>query len=135
MYLGGIWIKAIALLIVAALTFVCGVYAYKKLNWKKLELTFVVICGIVLLVMGIVNSSYAISPEIEEIDVVFIYQSSNGVIFGREYHFEDSNGNSYSLTMNHISARYILNGNDFEKDVSYTIMYESKSNVIVDVKL
>lgn len=131
MYLNGIWIKAIALLVISIIVLACGIYAVKKMNWKLYEFMFViVICGF-LLVLGCKNINYAVNPEIETITVNYNYQSSNGVIFGREYFFADENGESYCLTMDPITNRKIFPNKEFNKDITYIIKYEKKSNAIV----
>lgn len=130
----GIWIKAIALVILAITTFICGVFAYKKFNWKQYELIFALIVGIVILIFGFKNISYAVNPTIEKINVNYIYQSSSGVIFGREYHFVDKNGNDYDLTMDPITANHIFKNKEFNSDSVYTVTYEKNSNTIVNIE-
>lgn len=133
MYLNGVWINGILILAMSLLTLICAIYAFKKMNWKPHEFMFVVV-SVVLLVVGCVNTSYAINPEVETIKVNFNYQKGNSVIFEREYFFFDENGESYRLTMDLITARKLLpniTNNEFEKEQTYIIKYEKKSNVIV----
>ena len=129
----GIWVKAIALIIVAILVCICGFFAYKKLNWKAYEFAFVLVVGLVLIIMGIKNSNYAVNPQIEKVEVEFIYQSCYGVIFGREYHFEDSECNIYNLTMDPITTRKIFKDKEFSKNSNYTITFEKKSETIIAI--
>lgn len=131
MYLNGIWIKAIALLVMSVITLACGIYAVKKMNWKTFEFIFVVIICLCLFVTGCKNMNYAVNPEIETINVQYNHQSGSGVIFGREYFFTDINGESYVLTMDPITTRKIFKGNYFEKNKIYTVGYEKKSETIV----
>lgn len=133
MYFNGIWIKAIALLVLSIVVLICGIYAVKKMNWKPYEFIFVIIVCVFLLVSGCKNMNYAIKPEIETISVNYNYQSSNGVIFGREYFFVDENGESYCLTMDPITTRKIFKNKEFDKDKTYIINYEKKSNTIVGI--
>lgn len=134
MNLTGIWIKAISLVIIAITTFICAIFAYKKFNWKQYELIFVLIIGIVILIFGFKNISFAVNPTIEKIYVNYIYQSSNGIIFGREYHFVDKNGNNYDLTMDPITANHIFKNKEFNSDTVYVITYEKNSNTIVGIE-
>lgn len=129
----GIWIKAIAFIIVAILVYICGFFAYKNLNWKAYEFAFVLVIGLVLIIMGIKNINYVVNPQIEKVEVEFIYQSSYGVIFGREYHFEDSEGNIYNLTMDPITKRKIFKDKEFSKNSNYTITFEKKSETIIAI--
>lgn len=115
-------------------TIICGFIAYKKFNWKKYELIFAWVVGIVILIGGLANMSYSVNPTIEIINVNYIYQSSNFVIFGREYHFTDINGNVYDLTMNPITTRYIFKNKEFNADTVYTITYEKSSKTIVNIE-
>lgn len=131
MYFNGIWIKAIALLVMSIMVLTCGIYAVKKMNWKPYEFMFVIAVCVFLLVLGCKNINYAINPEIETISVNYNYQSSNGVIFGREYFFVDKNGESYCLTMDPITTRRIFSNKEFNKNTTYIIKYEKKSNAIV----
>lgn len=131
MYLNGIWIKAIALLVIAVMAFSCGIYAVKKMNWKLYEFIFVIVVCVFLLVLGCKNINYAINPEIETISVNYNYQSSNGVIFGREYFFVDKNGENYCLTMDPITTRKIFSNKEFNQNTTYIIKYEKKSSTIV----
>ncbi|MCM1115466.1 MAG: hypothetical protein NC397_08225 [Clostridium sp.] len=134
MYLGGIWIKAIVFVILSILTIICGLYAYKKFDWKQYEFSFVLVCSAILFVLGCINISYAAKPSVKKVNVNYNYQSSDGVIFGREYHFFDSNGNAYDFTMDPITASKIFKGKDFNEETKYTIVYEEKSNVIVGIE-
>lgn len=131
MYFNGIWIKAIALLAMSLIVLICGIYAFKKMNWKPYEFMVVIAVCIFLLVLGCKNINYAINPEIETISVNYNYQNSNGVIFGREYFFLDENGESYCLTMDPITTRKIFTNKEFNKKTTYIIKYEKKSNAIV----
>lgn len=134
MYLGGIWIKSIAQIILSIIIFAFGFIAYKKLNWKQYELCFISIIAIVLLVFGSINISHAINPNIQKANVYYIYQSSNGVIFGREYHFEDIDGNALDLTMDPVTTRKIFKGKEFNKETLYTIAFEKESEAIVSIQ-
>lgn len=133
MNLSGIWIKVLALFVGSAFVLLCGIYAYKKLNWKSYEFYLALICSAVILIFGLVNGIYAINPKIEQINANYIYVSSNGVVFGREYHFQDSNGNSYDLTMDPITTRKVLKGEELNDKTTYLITYEKRSNTIIDI--
>lgn len=134
MYLGGIWIKAFAQIVLSLITFLCGLTAYKKLNWKQFELYFAILCSVVLLVFGCININHAIKPNIQRVNVNYSYQSSNGIIFGRELHFIDKEGNVYDLTMDPVTNQKIFKGKEFEKNIVYTVTYEKNSNAIVEIK-
>ena len=134
MSFNGIWIKAIALVAMSIVTFICGIFAYKKFNWKQYELIFALIICVVILIFGIKNINCAVNPAIEKISVNYIYQSSNGVIFGREYHFVDSNGNNYDLTMDPFTTNHIFKNKEFNSNTVYTITYEKNSNTIVGIE-
>lgn len=134
MYFGGILIKALSQIIISLIVFISGFIAYRRLDWKKFEFGFVIIIGIVLLFYGCINVTYAIKPEIKQVNVSYNYQSSNGVIFGREYHFVDKNGNFYDLTMDPITSRKIFEKKEFNKATEYTITYEEKSQSIVGIE-
>lgn len=130
----GIWIKAISLIVMSVIALICGIYALKKMKWKPYEFMVVIVACIFLLVLGCKNVNYAINPEIKTISVNYNYQSSNGVIFGREYHFVDEKDNSYDLTMDPITTRKIFLNKDFNKKTKYIIKYEKKSNVIIYIE-
>jgi len=134
MYLGGIWIKGISEILIAILAFLCGLYAYKKLNWKSMELSATILVCLIIMVFGFINISHAANPNIQKADVYYTYQSSNGVVFGREYHFKDRDGNVLDLTMDPITTRKIFKGKEFDKKTEYTITYEKKSEAIVDIQ-
>ena len=135
MYLGGIWIKAIADIICGVIAIFCSYYAYKKLNWKALEASFAVIICITVMVFGMINITHAINPDIKTVSVEYRSQTGNGVIFGREYTFEDVNGEIYSLTMDPITSHKILTGDEFiDKTDIYKVTYESKSETIIGIE-
>jgi|GEM_PF-1822278 hypothetical protein len=133
MYLGGIWIKAGAEILLAIIALLCGIYAYKKLNWKTVELSATVLICLIMFVFGLTNVSRAVNPDIQQATVNFVYQSQNGVMFGREYHFIDENDNDYDLTMDPITSGKLLGDNDFDDNTIYTITYEAKSKTIVGI--
>lgn len=133
MYLGGIWIKGISEILIAILAFLCGLFAYKKLNWKSIELSSAILVCLVVMVFGFINISHAINPNIQQVTANYVYQSKTGVVFGREYHFVDKDDNYYDLTMDPITYNKLLDGVDFNENILYTISYETKSNTIVDI--
>lgn len=135
MYLGGIWIKAIAEIMLAIIAFLCAIYAYKKLSWNTSELFATILICLIIFVFGLNTISHAIKPNIQQITVNYSYQSKSGVVFGREYHFVDEKDNSYDLTMDPITSRKLLGDNDFDKDTIYTIIYEAKSETIVGINV
>lgn len=86
-----------------------------------------------MFVFGLINVSRAVNPDIQQATVNFVYQSQNGVMFGREYHFVDENDNDYDLTMDPITSGKLLGDNDFDDNTIYTITYEAKSKTIVGI--
>lgn len=134
MSLNSIWIKAVAFIVLSILAFASGIYSYRELNWKQLDVIFCSVISIGLMIVGLVNVSHAIKPDIDTIKVKYIYQSKQGIVFGREYHFVDAEGNYYDLTMDPITYRKIFSGQDFYEDETYSITYEKKSDTIVGIK-
>ena len=130
----GIWIKAIAEIMLAIIAFLCAIYAYKKLSWNTSELSATILICLIIFVFGLNTISHAIKPNIQQITVNYSYQSKSGVVFGREYHFVDEKDNSYDLTMEPITTRKIFQNKDFNKKTKYIIKYEKKSNVIIYIE-
>jgi hypothetical protein len=119
------------------LTILLVIYAGKKKLFGKETATTVsvgIVIGIVLIGWSCVDSVKAINPKYETVNVTYVYQSSNGVVFGREYNFKDADDKVYSLTMDPITHRKIFYGKDFDKEKHYSITYEDKTDTIVGIE-
>lgn len=133
MYFGGIWIKAIAEILLAVLAVLCALYAYKKLNWKPAEFSFCVIISLTILITGFVTMSHAVAPNIQQATVHYLYQDDKGVVFGRTYYFVDEKDKDYNLTMDPFTSKKLLGDNELDQNTLYTITYEAKSETIIGI--
>lgn len=133
----GLWIKVIAEISFSVLVLFCGYGMYKKFGWKLFELLITACFALFILGWGVKDLYYISNPQIENKTLQYLYNNQEGVVFGRTYYFQDSNGTVYDLVIDPITWRKVVKSvgiNDFEKDNVYAISFEEQSRVVLKVE-
>lgn len=128
----GIWVRIMGYILLVMCMVIIMMINWKRL--KKKEKWFYII--VVLLFSGISMGDSVeaiINPEISQIEGVFQSEMANHELsfFESEYCFQEEN-QKYYISMDAISKKIIYPA-ELKRGKNYTVFYEKKENVIIQI--
>lgn len=100
---------------------------------KRVVTISIVILALLTMTIGLRNLYYANNPSL--ITTIATYEGVHqfGEAFGSTWYFVSEREEELALTLDYFSMREVIPSGELEKGVPYTIKYDEKTDVLVEV--